>query len=194
MQRLKTILANSKTVLEFRLALARLGRKAYLQLLKKEEIKSEYNFNKAKDRLLPLLYTREALLNKSPKRFVIRPPEWVEAAKKRQHERPLISSLEAAWYLSEITSDCFNVFNSRILIVKLIDRNGQIIEKSAAMFNYLNEDMKLEVGTICDWGIRKGFKRTSQIVHFYEKAIKATALSYSVLNKDLNAIKHVQVD
>ena len=100
---------------------------------------------------------------------------------------------EFAAYACEILKDSFNVFNPRMMTIRWQLADGTIEGHNTCVFTYLDKDMIMKYGRLCNWGLRKSYVSTVDIANFFAKASEGALIAYTEISGDLKIISHVKI-
>jgi len=143
----------------------------------------------ARERLRELTYREDRLFG--VKTNWMRPPEYVEY-KLTKGLLPDTDCDEYAIYACRILKGTYNTFNPRVLTIRWVSK-GKVEGHNTCVFEYQDMNGLNKFGTLCNWGLNKGFHTLKEVSDFFASARFGKVIAYCEVTDRLRLIKHVKV-
>jgi hypothetical protein len=143
----------------------------------------------ARERLRNLTYKEDRIFG--VKSNWMRPPEYVEY-KLKKGLLPDTDCDEFAMFACRILEGTYNTFNPRVLTIRWVSK-GKVEGHNTCVFEYKDVNGLTKLGTLCNWGLNKGFYNLDEVSKFFASAKFGKVKAYCEVSDTLRLIKYVKV-
>lgn len=144
----------------------------------------------ARERVRELTYREDKLFG--VKANWMRPPEYVQH-KLDTKQLPDTDCDEFAMFACRILKGTYNVWNPRVLTIRWVSK-GKVEGHNTCVFEYQDINGLSKLGTLCNWGLNKGFHNLLEVSKFFASARFGKVIAYCEVTDRLKLVKHVKVD
>lgn len=153
-----------------------------------------HSLEQAHQRLKALIWAEDKvkIFGQWVKHGWVRSVEYVETML-RKGLLPQTDCDEFAVFAAYILKGVIDVFNPRVLTIHW-EEDGKVKGHNTCVFEYFGADGKVWYGSLCNWGLRRGYISVREVAEWFCDVNRTKLLSYGEATYDLKMLSHVKVE
>ena len=100
---------------------------------------------------------------------------------------------EFSLYALALLEGVSHISQPRLMTLRWIDTDGKTAGHNTCLFSYFDSRTGyLKFGTLCNWGLKKGYRNPKEAVMYFINAKKGDFLAFTISTSALKILRHVK--